>query len=295
LELACNVRRIRIAMPPALTAFIPLKHYEEAYLRQAIDSVFQQTEPAWELLIVVDPGDEEHFRRVLAAPLADARVRCVINSGRLLAGAYNSAMAAARTEFIAPLLGDDLWATNAVEVLASAIRDHPEVDFFHCGRYFVDDDGRRVSSDYLPGRPVTAEAFATVSPVHHLFCWRVRTGLACGGVDESLNNHGSDDYDFPWTMLEHGAVFHAIPRALYVVRDHRRGYRLTTHVPRSVQLRELRRILEKHGVAPEAVRRKLRAARRSYLRQSLFHNGLHRWLLERIGFDAGRGARQRYR
>ena len=56
-------------------------------------------------------------------------------------------------------------------------------------------------------------------------------GLASGGVDESLNNFGSDDYDFPWTMLEHGAVSTRFPRPLYIFRDHREGYRLTTHVP----------------------------------------------------------------
>jgi glycosyltransferase involved in cell wall biosynthesis len=282
-------------MPASLTVFVPLTHYHDAYLRAAIASVYGQTRSDWELLFVVDEAAAEHFRRLLAEPLADPRVRLVINRGRLLAGSYNSAMREARTEFIAPLLGDDLWTPNAVEVLATAIREYPEVDFFHCGRYHIDERGRRLDSDCLPDRPVTAAEFAKGSPVKHLLCWRVRTGLACGGVDESLNNHGSDDYDFPWTMLEHGAVFRAIPVALYVARDHREGRRLTTHVPRSVQLRELRRILEKHGVAPALVAERLRRARRTYLRQSLFRNELHRWIAERLGFDARRGKRQRYR
>jgi len=123
----------------------------------------------------------------------------------------------------------------------------------------------------------------------------VSAGLACGGVDETLNNFASDDFDFPWTMLDHGAVFHPIHRVLYMCRDHRDGFRLTTHVPRSVQRRELRRILEKHGVAPALVRRRVRHGSRNYLRQSLFGNGLHRWLLERLGFDATRGWREPYR
>lgn len=282
-------------MPASLSVFIPLKHYHDAYLRAAIASVFLQTSPDWELLFVVDEEDADRFQRVLAEPLTDARVRLVINRGRLLAGAYNSAMREARTEFIAPLLGDDLWAPNAVAVLASAIRAHPEADFFHSGRYHIDADGRRLGSDYLPDRPVNAAEFARGSPVKHLLCWRARTGLACGGVDESLNNHGSDDYDFPWMMFEHGAVFQAIPHVLYITRDHREAYRLTTHVPRSVQVRELRRILEKHGVAPGLIEQRVQSARRSYLKQSLFRNGLHRWIAERLGFDARRGTRQRYR
>jgi glycosyltransferase involved in cell wall biosynthesis len=278
-----------------LTVFIPLTHYHELYLRRAIASVFRQTRADWRLLIVVDEADASHFRTLLAEPLRDPRVRLIHRHGRLLAGSYNSAMRAAETDFVAPLLGDDLWAINAVEVLGSYIRAHPEVDFFHSGRYFIDGDSRRISSDYLPAASVALADFPCSSPVKHLLCWRARTGLACGGVDETLNNHGSDDYDFPWTMMEHGAVFMAIPQCLYIVRDHRDGYRLTTHVPRSVQLHELRRILEKHGVPPNVVRQRLRDATRTYLKQSLFRNPVHRWVRERLGFDAGRGWREPYR
>jgi len=278
-----------------ITLFLPLTHYHAEYLRQAVASIFAQTRSDWHLLIVVNREDQAHFRGLLAGALADARVRLVHNEGRLLAGSYNTAMRAAETAFLAPLLGDDLLAANAVEVLGQQIAAHPETDFFHSGRYFVDGDNRRLSSDYLPKTPVTRDAFIGASPVKHMLCWRASRGLACGGVDETLNNHGSDDYDFPWTMLEHGAVFTAIPQCLYIVRDHRDGYRLTTHTPRSVQVRELRRILLKHGVEPGMIRRRLRSDRRNYLRQALFHNAVERWIKTRIGFDARHGWRQPYR
>lgn len=278
-----------------ITVFIPLKHYHEGYLRQAIESVFRQTRADWRLLIVVHDADAPHFREVLRVPLRDDRVRLVCQDGPRLAGAYNSSMRATQTEFIAVLLGDDLLAPDAIEVLGGCIRAHPEADFFYSGRYIVDADGRRISSDYEPTTPVTAERFVRGSPVKHLLCWRARLGLVCGGVDETLKNFGSDDYDFPWTMLEHGAIFHAIPQPLYIYRDHRDGYRLTTHVPRSVQRRQLRRILRKHGVAPVLIRRLVRDASHDYLRQSLFRNAVHRWILERIGFNAQKGWREQYR
>ena len=84
-----------------------IKHYHERYLRAAIDSVLQQTCPAWDLLLLVDEARMAHFRDLLAGPLGDPRVRLVARQGRLLGGAYNSAMRAAETEFIAVLLGDD--------------------------------------------------------------------------------------------------------------------------------------------------------------------------------------------
>jgi glycosyltransferase involved in cell wall biosynthesis len=278
-----------------VTVFIPLKHHHERYLRQAIESVFNQTRSDWRLLIVVHAEDEMRFRAILAEPLADDRVRLLCQTGARLAGAYNSAMRAAETAFVAVLLGDDLLAPNAVEVVGDYIRACPSADFFHSGRYVVDSATRRISSDYQPSLPVNAETFVLGSPVKHLLCWRAQVGLACGGVDETLENFGSDDYDFPWVMLEHGAIFQAIPDPLYIYRDHRDGPRLTTHLPRSAQRRGLRRILRKHGIAPTVIRARVRDASRQYLRQSLFRNAAHRWVLERIGFDAQKGWRDQYR
>jgi hypothetical protein len=278
-----------------ITVFIPIKHYHERFLREAVASVRQQTSPAWTLLLLVDEARFPEFEALLPDALADPRVRLVARHGRLLAGAYNSAMRAADTEFITVLLGDDMLAEPAIETVARHIASDPRADVFYTGRVFVDAEGRRISSDYAPVTPITHERFLEGSPIKHLFCWRVSVGLGCGGVDETLNNFGSDDWDFPWTMFDHGAVFHAVDAPLYRFRDHREGYRLTTHVPRSVQRRELARILGKHGVSKRDIPRLVRYATRTYLQQSLFRNRLHRWILEKLGFDARRGWRERYR
>jgi hypothetical protein len=104
-------------------------------------------------------------------------------------------------------------------------------------------------------------------------------------MDESLNSVGPDDFDFPWTMAERGAVFHAVPDCLYLYREHRSCYRLTTHLPRSVQSRELRRILRKHGIGWLDATRAAAAARRGYLRQCLYRSPLDRWLKRRFGMQ----------
>ena len=279
-----------------VTVFLPLTHYHLDFLNQAVESVFAQTRTDWHLLIVVNPDAQEHFRQLLADPLRDARVRLIPNQGKRLAGSYNSAMAAVETEFIAALMGDDLLEPEAIQVLGQEIRNHPESDFFHTGRYYIDENRRRISPDFLPVRPVTRDEFVIASPVKHLMCWRARRGLACGGVDEALEDFGSDDFDFPWTMFEHGARFTAVMRSLYVFRDHRQGFRLTTHVLRSVQIRTLRQILQKHKVEPRRIRQRVRIDRRTYMRQSLFRNPLDRWLRLRLGIppSAGEGWREPY-
>ena len=274
---------------------MPLRNYEQAFLFKALHSLTAQTCPDWRLLIIVEPEDRVTFDRLLATELSDARARLIENEGRKLAGAMNTGMRYAETPFVAILLADDMWAQNATEVLTSHIRSHPDADFFHSARVVIDEHERPISSVYPSRHTFEMKDFILSSPVKHLLCWRRDLALSFGGMDESLNNVGPDDYDFPWTMAEHGARFHAIAEALYLYRDHRDAERLTTHLPLSVHLSEIRRIMRKHGASRGEMKAKLSRAKSSYLRQCLYRNGADKWLKELIGHEAQSGWRETYR
>jgi glycosyltransferase involved in cell wall biosynthesis len=277
-----------------ITALVPVKHYHPAYLEESVHSLAQQTCAEWRGVIIVEPEDRAHFAAVLRGALTDPRMRLVVNEGRRLAGAINTGMRQATTAFVALLLADDLWAPDAVRVLNDHIGRAPEVDFFHSSRRFIDERGHPISSVYSSKADFTLADFRRASPVKHLLCWRRRTALSVGGVDESLNSVGPDDYDFPWVMAEHGVRFRAVPECLYYYRDHRACYRLTTHLPLSHHRREQRKILRKHGVGWWEQQRHLARAQRSYLRQCLYRNRLDRWVKERLRYDACRGWRETY-
>jgi glycosyltransferase involved in cell wall biosynthesis len=255
---------------------MPLKQPNLAYLTEALVSVDEQTCPRWRLLVVVEPAEFERLSIELAHRTDDPRVRVVTNVGRRLAGAINTGMRRAETDFVALLLGDDLWYPEAVAVLEAHIHRSPEVDFFHSGRRIIHEHG--ISHEYPATPDVTLSDFATGSPVKHLLCWRRSMGLSIGGLDERSRSVGPDDLDFPWTMAEHGAQFEAVDACLYAYRDHRHGERLTTHLPRSVHVRELRRIFRKHGLSRRAVRARVRHAERTYLQQCIYRSRLDRWI-----------------
>jgi glycosyltransferase involved in cell wall biosynthesis len=283
---------------PSLTVVMPLKHYHPDFLQQALDSLLAQDRPTWRLLIVddtprVEKPDREPLQRVLRDMLTDPRVRLIVNQGRMLAGAINTGMRAAETEFVALLLGDDRWSPTAVRVLHDYIGRFPDVDFFHSSRRWIDERNVPIGPVHPSREHFTREDFLRGSPVKHLLCWRRAKGLAVGGLDESLNNVGPDDYDFPWTMFDAGATFQAVTECLYDNRDHREAYRLTTHLPLSVHQREIGRILKKHGVSWPSRVRQLARARQGYLRQCLYRNSLDRWIKERLGTDARKGWRER--
>ena len=274
---------------------MPLKNCHIPYVHKAIESLKEQSSPHWYLSIIVEEEDSQRFRKILKRHLDDERIQIVHNEARKLAGAFNTGMRQAKTPFVAILLSDDLWTPDAVAILNQAIHTHSEVDFFHSSRMIIDENDQPISSIHKSRESFNIEEFWQTSPVKHLLCWRVAKALSFGGMDESLNSVGPDDYDFPWTMAEHGAKFYAIRECLYFYRDHRDSYRLTTHLPLSVHETELRRILKKHGASATAIEKKVSEARETYLRQCLYKSRWEKWFREMSGFMPQHEYREKYK
>ena len=84
------------------------------------------------------------------------------------------------------------------------------------------------------------------SYIGHFLLFRRDKLLSIGGVDETIGNVGPDDFDMIWTLLEADASIIVVEDKLYCCRDHA-GVRLTLR-PKEDQVRDLEKILDKHGV-----------------------------------------------
>jgi GT2 family glycosyltransferase len=265
-----------------VTALLPLKAYDPDFLRRALGSMFQQTSPGWRLIVIVEREDYAHFAALLADELSDSRLLLVRNQGRGFPGALNTGLGRAQTEFCAFLLGDDMWSHRAVEVLEREITAHPEIDFFHSARVKVDEEDRPIGAPWTGSEQVLPEDFLRSAPVKHLLCFRRSMALEIGGLDESFQLVGPDDYDFPWSMAERGAAFRAIPEVLYHKREHHRAARLTLDPPLRDRRREIVRMWRKHGAGGIRGRGRALRSSRTHLRRGLYRNRLDRWLNQRL-------------
>jgi O-antigen biosynthesis protein len=276
-----------------ITIILPVKHYVPSYLKAAVQSVLDQSSAHWRLVVVADRSIAAELKSFLQGELSDSRFRLVAVGTPNLAATINAGMKQASTEFVTLLLGDDLFAASAIEVLQREIRAQPDVDFFHSARRVIDGAGNAISSVHASRSHFEWKDFLIGSPVKHLLCWRRETALAIGGVDEAFSMQGPDDYDFPWSMFEHGARFQALPECLYIYRNHCDGFRLTTHHPRTVQLLTVRKMLRKHGIGFSRSWMLMYAMWRSGLgSQSIYGSRLTRWLYRLVGYDAAKSWRQ---
>jgi glycosyltransferase involved in cell wall biosynthesis len=242
-----EIRAERPENRPLVTALVPVKAYDPDLLRRALASVLTQSSPRWRLIVIADADQVGDLRRVLSVELEDPRVSIVVAERDGVAAALNTGLRATGTEFCAILLGDDMWAPGAVEMLEREISAHPEIDFLHSQREKVDEADQPIGVLRSGNDEVRPEDFLYGAPVRHLLCFRRSKALEIGGMDESFRFVGPDDYDFPWSMAESGASFRLIPEVLYLGREHRRFERLSTDVPARERFGELVRMWRKHG------------------------------------------------
>ncbi len=277
---------MKVAEQPLVTAIMPLKYYDTDFLEKSVASILNQSCRDWRLVIVVEPADWDLFQGLLQNELQDPRIDMVRMTGRPFTGSINTGMRIARSEFVALLFADDMWDARAVETLHLYIREFPRIDVFSSAKVIIDEQDQVISS-VLYRKPFDSlDRFKSGSPVGHLLCWRRATGLAVGGIDESIIR-GPDDYDFPWTLAEYGASFMPVNESLYLMRNHCRIHRLTTHTPRTRIKRDLRKILKKHGVGPferwRIVHRK--CTKGTAGNQAIYRSTLDRWLCKILGID----------
>jgi glycosyltransferase involved in cell wall biosynthesis len=102
---------------------------EKQYIREAIESVLDQSHPALEI-IVVDDGSDERID-ALVDDLIESHSRPIRYTHQKNAGlgaARNTGIAAASGEYIAFLDADDYWANDRLESQLAAFRANPMAD-----------------------------------------------------------------------------------------------------------------------------------------------------------------------
>ena len=170
----------------------------ERHLREAVDSVLDQTLESLEL-IVVDDGSTDGSAAVLAA-IRDPRLLTISQEPRGLAAALNAGIARARADLIARMDADDVADPKRLEIQQAAMQERPGLALLGTAATLEDESGRELGV-WRP--PETQAEIRRLLPrlnpfAHPTVMFRRDVVEALGGYRESMPF--AQDYDL-WLRL----------------------------------------------------------------------------------------------
>ncbi|GAB4529388.1 MAG: hypothetical protein Tsb0014_11260 [Pleurocapsa sp.] len=125
---------------PSIDVIIPTYNCDR-YIVQAIESVLQQKDCSYEI-IVIDDGSTDATREVLE-PYLD-RIRYIPQKNQGVAAARNHGIACARADLIAFLDADDYFLPEKLTRQAEIFAKRPDIGMVHSGWQRVDMEGNKL-------------------------------------------------------------------------------------------------------------------------------------------------------
>lgn len=175
------------------------------WLREALESVIDQTMDDFEVIVVDDGSDDgsPDIARSMGG-LDESRIRVLEFDHGGLATARNRGMERARGHYFAFLDSDDAWLPHHLETAMAAFEHDPDLGLVHANIQRVDENGAAIE---VPRRHWDTEedAFEVIALRHeHVSCPTVvvaREAIdAVGGFDERFNGLGCEDRDL-WLRI----------------------------------------------------------------------------------------------
>lgn len=179
---------------PLVSVIIPA--YNAArFIKEALDSVFAQTYPYFEVMLVNDGSPDTPDLEEVLRPYIK-RINYIKQENRGLSGARNSGLRAASGKLVALLDADDIWLPDYLMEQVTFLQNRPEFDLVYSdARMFGETPhaGKRYM-DLFPSNG-EATAAAIVSRQCHVFVSVLarREVLVTIGFDESLRS--CEDFD----------------------------------------------------------------------------------------------------
>ncbi|MNO26541.1 Chondroitin synthase [compost metagenome] len=222
-RLAFNVEQIRrrFSEPPAqafdfgtkVSLIMPVYKVPVDMLKQAIESVLNQSYTNWELCIADDCSQSPEITALLDGfAKRDARIKFVtldVNAG--IAGASNAALELATGSYVALLDNDDLLTNDALYWIATGIRDDALVDMLYSDECKIDESGAVLEVFNKPDW--SPSLLLNCMYTGHLTAYRKTLVEEVGGFRSEFDF--SQDYDLALRVTEKTSNIRHIEEVLY--------------------------------------------------------------------------------
>ncbi len=175
---------------PKVTVYTPTYNYGE-FVRQAIESVINQTLKDWELIIIND-GSTDNTSEILKEYEEHPKIRIVEQENKGLPTSNNMALRLANGKYIMRLDADDYLDENILLVLSSILDTKPEVGLVYPDYYMMSDNGEIL--EMIRRKKIGEEVELLDIPAHGACTmFRKECLLTLKGYEESISCQ--DGYD----------------------------------------------------------------------------------------------------
>lgn len=183
---------------PDITVLMPAYNAAK-YLREAVDSVLQQTFTNFELLIINDGSTDETAETALS--FTDKRVTVVDCEHKGVANALNTGLKLANAPLIARFDADDICLPTRLETQFNFLHDHPEYVLVGSDAEYILEHGEFLFSFKCiahSNEEVQNNLYVYCPFIHSSVMYRREAVIKAGGYH--IHAHNFEDY-LLWTNL----------------------------------------------------------------------------------------------
>lgn len=188
----------------------------EKFLREAIDSILNQTFTDFEFLIINDGSTDKSVE--IIESYEDSRIRLINNEKNLkLIASLNKGISLARGKYIARMDCDDISMPNRLEKEVNFLEN--SLDYGLVGTYYtvIDGEGRDQYNVSYPSSNELIKLFLSLNcPLAHGSIMG-RTELFKQNLYGSEESYAVEDYEL-WTRMSKVTKIHNIPEYLFKYR-----------------------------------------------------------------------------
>lgn len=194
-------------------------------LKQAIDSILNQTYKNIEFIIVDDGSTNDTYKWAKELTENDTRVKIIKNEKNLgLTKTLNIGLKATTGKYIARMDGDDYCSLDRLEKQHNFLKKHEEYGLVSSNMYNFDEKG--IWGERINNEIITKKDFLFTSPIPHP---TILTYKKCfdvvNGYRESKDTDRNEDYDLFMRMFAKGIKMYTMQEKLYYYREDKNCYR----------------------------------------------------------------------
>jgi len=196
----------------------------DSFLRQAIESILNQTFENFEFIIVNDGSTDGTSHVLNDYANRDYRIKVINNSSNMkIMKSLNIGLDNCTASYVARQDADDISTVTRLEVQKKFMDDRPETALCGTGMYVIDEENHLVMEIQHPcNYQVLKNSLKSgCFFVHGSVMFRKDAILAAGGYSTDQQYLHAEDYEL-WVRLASRCVVENIPnRTLYFHRDHK--------------------------------------------------------------------------